>query len=45
MPTKRKPKRTGFIQCGQCGKNIIVSMHDGLFYCPDSLCINSEEGK
>ena len=43
MPTKRTAKRTGTIRCGQCGKNVIVSIYDGLAYCPDRLCINSEE--
>lgn len=41
--TTKKPKRSGRITCGQCGKPVVTGTWVKLMFCPDSRCINSED--
>jgi hypothetical protein len=38
-----KAKRSGKITCGMCGKPVVIGKWVKLMFCPDSLCVNSEE--
>ena len=38
-----KPKRSGKLTCGICGKNVEQAKWIPVFVCPDSKCLNSEE--
>jgi hypothetical protein len=38
-----KPARSGTIKCGACGKSVVIGKWVKLMFCPDSLCVNSEE--
>lgn len=37
-------QKSGKIKCGACGKNVVNGKWlPTMFFCPDALCINSEE--
>jgi hypothetical protein len=38
-----KPKRSGKLKCGMCGKEVVIGKWTKLAFCPDSGCVNSEE--